>query len=262
MPLNNALQAPYATARTDVRQKAYKDVSQAFPALRKELEDLNIVPIMFASSGECIFGAKKPVRTLDDIKGLKVRAAGLTNNIMKALGAVPVSMEWGDVPDALQRGVIDAVSYTSVEAYYAASLHDIAKYITDPGVGTFLGQCIAINKTLWDSLPPDIRKVMEEVAAEAEGQFADIRSKANVEAVDTIHAKGGELITLSPDELKKWQDLGKKAAQDAQFSQLPAQLQSVGPQLLDAFFAACKKYEPLSTYKTPWEIWNAKYGKK
>ena len=66
--------------------------------------------LLFYSTGpQIISTVKKPVKTLEDLKGLKIRATGRPADILKAVGGTPVGVEMADMYDGLQRGVVDGV---------------------------------------------------------------------------------------------------------------------------------------------------------
>jgi TRAP-type transport system periplasmic protein len=144
--------------------------------------------------------SRAAVRHLDDLKGRKIRIFGSQLQLegFQRLGVTPVAMSLGDVLPALQQGAIDgAVAGTVI--YSAMHYQDAAKYVTDIGQPVAFG-IATVSKKWYDSLPPDLQKIIDDDAAKANTQV-------NLETVDIIaHANktwtdnGGELISLPPDE--------------------------------------------------------------
>ena len=146
----------------------------------------------------------KPVKTLEDLKGLKIRATGQMTDIAKALGAVPMPLEMPDVYEALRRHVIDGilVDLSTLKYWRFAELN---KYVTASwrlGTG-FTFYCV-MNKDKWNALPADIKKIFDEVALEAKDWQAALWNEMDIEGRDYFKTMGGQLIPLSDAEANKW----------------------------------------------------------
>jgi len=144
--------------------------------------------------------SKTAIRRLDDLKGKKIRIFGSQLQLegFQRLGVTPVAMSLGDVLPALQQGAIDgAVAGTVI--FSAMHYQDAAKYVTDIGQPVAFG-IATVSKKWYDSLPPDLQKIIDDDAAKANSQVnpetVDIVARANKTWTDN----GGELINLPPDE--------------------------------------------------------------
>ena len=112
--------------------------------------------------------SKRPIRTVSDFKGLKVRTFGAVNpKMFKALGAVPVSMTHADAYDGLQRGTLDAV-YLTWTGFYVLKLFEVAKYISDVNFGAIGGYLNYVNLDLWNSWPQNLKTLFNQITLEAE----------------------------------------------------------------------------------------------
>ncbi len=144
----------------------------------------------------------KKVKSLEDLKGMKIRSpGGLQTKAIEALGATPVFMPLGDVYLSMETGVIDGV-VTCPALVKAFKLYEVAKY----GVPTSFG-CVSeglfVNEAFFKRLPDDLKKIVEEVGANAyqiagifdahwyDGTMKDIGEKVDVQA-------------LSADEQARW----------------------------------------------------------
>lgn len=106
--------------------------------------------------------ATKPLRGVDDFKGLKIRAPqGMVSDVMVKLGASPVNLPGSEVFTALQKGAIDAADYNSFAVNYAIGLYDMAKYTNYPGIHSLPMHEISISKKIWDTLPDDLKNILE-----------------------------------------------------------------------------------------------------
>jgi TRAP-type transport system periplasmic protein len=128
----------------------------------KEFSDSKIM--FFSSHGPGLLFTRKPVKNLDDLKGMKVKcAAGATVDMLSALGATPVPMSMGDTYDALQRGMLDGMlgPYAVISTY---RLGEVVKYsIENYSTAYFNTFFVAMNKDKWNSLPKDLQKIIEDI---------------------------------------------------------------------------------------------------
>jgi len=205
-PVTEALDLPHGYPSGYVAVQVSNDFYEEFkPA---EWDDVHV--LYFASSPPLVLHTnKKPVRTLEDLAGLKIRGTGLVADVLKALGAVPVPLQMPDVYEALKRGVIDgAVVDLSPLKYWKFS--EVVKYTTASWpLGTTIAFYFVINKNKWEKLSPDAQKVMSEVAMEAKEKQAVFWNEMDFEGRDLFLSQGGEIIQLSDAEVEKW----KKAVQ-------------------------------------------------
>jgi len=157
------------------------------------------------TSGPCVLHTvSKPVRTLQDLQGLKIRAVGIMSDVIKLLGGLPVPLQMPDVYDSLRRGVIDGVTVDlSTLKYWKFA--EVEKYVTaDWQLGTGYTFYWVMNKSKWDALPPDIQKVFDEVSSETREKQALLWNQMDIEGRDLFVGKGGQVIPLSDAEAAKW----------------------------------------------------------
>jgi TRAP-type C4-dicarboxylate transport system substrate-binding protein len=157
------------------------------------------------TSGPCIvLTTSKPVKNLQDMKGLKIRAVGVMADVIKDLGALPVPLQMPDVYDSLRRGVIDGVTVDlSTLKYWKFA--EVIKYVTaDWQLGTGYTFYWVMNKKKWDALPPDIQKVFNEVSSETREKQALLWNQMDIEGRDLFVSKGGQMISLPDAEAAKW----------------------------------------------------------
>ena len=146
----------------------------------------------------------KPVKTLEDVKGIKIRAEGQMSDIIKLLGGVPIPLEMPDVYDSLRRGVIEGVTvdFSTLKQWKFA---EVTKFVTaDWQLGTVITFYWVMSKSKWDGLPPDIQKIITEVASEAREKQATLWNQMDIEARDVFKSGGGEVIPLSDTEAVRW----------------------------------------------------------
>jgi TRAP-type C4-dicarboxylate transport system substrate-binding protein len=149
--------------------------------------------------------SKKPIRKLEDVKGLKIRSGGgIMADIVKALGAIPVMLPASEFYTGFQRGVFDAI-LSHDTGFVVFRVNEIGKYVTE----LFITQGnteFALNKKFFDGLPRDLKVIFynwlrkynaiyEQIYYEKEGVFA--RQKMEKDGIKTI--------ILPPEEKKRWE---------------------------------------------------------
>ena len=201
-PMSEATQLPLLGAQSSwAASRAWMDLYYTFPELRKEYADVHLLWLF--SQGPAQLMTRKPVRKLEDMKGLIVRAPGGMGDYIKALGGSPVDIPAPESYLALSKGTIDATVFPG-EAIRTFKLYEATKYVnmSNLAVQWFWA---AMNKDKYNSLPKDLQKVMDEcsgtVGADIVGKAWNDADKAGFELGKQ---KGMELIYLSPEEQKRW----------------------------------------------------------
>jgi C4-dicarboxylate-binding protein DctP len=175
----------------------------ADPDVRKRLAtfgaEKGIEPLVTFVNSPLALLSHKPVRSLNDFKGLKVRAPGgapIQMEPLKRLGASPVSMGLGEVLPAMQNKSIDAMT-AGIAAYTGFKFYDVAKPLTYMP-GSFLVATGIVNRAWMKSLGPDLEKLVRDEAQKNEILFTTwgIDDVGRVEKTWQQH--GGQLIKLSP----------------------------------------------------------------
>lgn len=170
------------------------------------VEPYNVHLIRAGAVGAESLISKRKIETLDDLKGLKVRAPeGMVSNIFKLVGAAPVNLPTSEVYTGLEKGVIDAADYTVFSTNYQQGYHKYAPFAVYPGFHSMPMKDISVNKALWDDLTPEQQKILEDsVDAFTEQLVTDLRKKDD-EQVAVAKQKGDvTLASLTEDELRKF----------------------------------------------------------
>jgi TRAP-type C4-dicarboxylate transport system substrate-binding protein len=186
--------------------------------------------------------AKKQVKVLEDLNGLKIRAATPTlTTMVKTLGASPVSIAAPDTYTALERGTVDGTIFPweAISSFKLAEVlkHHVASGLYVAPLFTFM------NQKKYDSLPPDLRKIIDDHSgawgAEFNGKVWDQNELVGIEA---IKKAGGVIYTLPAEERRRW--LAKlKPIEDEWLKSMEAK-GLPGRQLLNDLKEAIKKYDP------------------
>ena len=179
--------------------------------------EFGIKPLPCGNSGTQMAGwFRKEINSLEDIKGLKIRAPGLAGEVMQRIGATPVQMPGGEVFTSMQTGALDAADWVGPYNDMTFGLHKVAKYYYYPGwqePGAMLE--LMINKEKWDALPEDLQAIVKS-AAEAENQHIyDEFTARNAEALKQLVNEHGVQLRRLPDEvLEALEKTSQEAVED------------------------------------------------
>ena len=151
--------------------------------------------------------SKTPVRRLEDLRGLKIRVTGgLTADIYRELGAVPVSIAAAEIYPAFQRGILDAVTL-SLADMVSYRLQEIGRFYTVGDINVVLLH-YCLNPRTFDALPGDLREQFYRLLR-IRGQIAVqnyYSGPAYQRAYETRVDSGVEVLELDEGELARWRD--------------------------------------------------------
>jgi C4-dicarboxylate-binding protein DctP len=173
--------------------------------LFKKLEPKGIKGLAYWDNGFHIMSANKPLRTVADFKGQKMRiqSSKVLDAQMRALGAIPQVMAFSELYQALQSGVVDGTEGVSSN-FYTQKIFEVQKHITVSNHG-HLAYAVIVNKTFWDGLPADIRTTLTGAIKDATSYANAIAATENMNALDKIKASGKTTIyTLTPAQTAEW----------------------------------------------------------
>ena len=239
----------FVTTKPDAVARALSELLSESPAFREQYERHNAKVVSFVPFPPNILGSTKPVKVLEDLKGKKIRALGLLNEVFAKLGATPVAIPAPEVYEALSRGVIDGYTGFPLNAVKGFKLHEVTKYFIDFGYGNYLVQEIIINKNKLASLPPDIQKIIEEVNRETIDIYMNVYAKEEQHYVTPLKEAGCNFYTFPASESNRLKNLAGPSMWDGWVEKN----KKYGPsqEFFNRFMELLKKYEPASKYVNP-----------
>jgi len=174
--------------------------------LRGAMEEKGAKVLIFADYGYVQFANnKRPLKSPEDFKGLKIRSIGdLPSELIQAYGASPVFMGGGEVYMALQRDTVDGAT-SGTTAMLQRKYDEVTKYLTINNYA-YLEFLLAVNKDYWDGLPQKTQDLLTEVAAETETWIREQAEKEDNESAKALEEKGMEVYVVPEDELDIWKD--------------------------------------------------------
>lgn len=171
----------------------------------KELSDTKVMYLH--AHGPGILNTKgKAVRTLEDLKGLKLRGHGASAEIAKALGATPVSMPMPELYQSLQKGVVEGAFYP-MEVNKGWKMGEVTDYTTQSFPIAYTSSFfVVMNKDKWAALPADIQKTIEAINQEWIPKHAAAWDGIDQKAYELAKTKHRDIIQLAPEEASRWKE--------------------------------------------------------
>jgi TRAP-type C4-dicarboxylate transport system substrate-binding protein len=168
-----------------------------------ELND--VAPMYFHAHGPgLLFTTPRPVGTLEEMKGLKIRSTGNSAQLVEALGGTPVAQSMPTCYQSLQKGVVDG-SMHPIESNKGWKLAEVVKYGTESfPVAYTTTFFVVMNKDRWASLDEATRKIIGEINAEWAERHGAAWDQADEEGKRFFLEKGGSFVPLAEAEAERW----------------------------------------------------------
>jgi len=199
-PLQEVFYLPLGYKSASVATKMVNDYIAKFNP--KEFEAVKIM--FFIAHGPGFIHTKKPVKSLEELKGLKIRCSGNPTKIVKALGATPVAMPMSESYDALSRGITEGI-VAPFEALKGWKLGEVIKSTTMTYAAAYTSTFFVImNKDKWNALSPANKKAIEAVNKKYVAVAGAAWDAIDKEGIEFTKKQGNQIVTLSKAEEAKW----------------------------------------------------------
>lgn len=170
-------------------------------------EEFNDTKVMYlhAHGPGYINTVKDPVNSLEDLAGKKIRSTGMSTILVKALGASPVAQSMRDAYQSLQKHVVDGCAHP-LEANKGWKLGEVVKYcVAENSVAYTTAMIVTMNKDKWAMLSPENQKIILDINKEWQVKHGQAWDDIDKAGKAFFQEKGGTIITLAPEESKRWQ---------------------------------------------------------
>jgi len=173
--------------------------------LLKSLEGKGAVGLAFWDNGFRVMTSNRPMHLPTDMKGLKMRinSSKVNDAIMRSVGALPQTLAFSEVYQALQSGVVDGTE-GNISNLFTQKQFEVQKHMTITN-HTYSGYVVVVNKKFWDGLPPDIRSTLEGAMKDASAYNDQISQSDTATALAGIKASGKTVVYVpTPTEKQAW----------------------------------------------------------
>jgi len=201
-PASELVELPHGYINGWVATKVANDFYNEFKP--KEFDNVHVL-YFHAHGPSVIFSTKKPVRQMEDLKGMVIRSTGVGASIIGALGGQGYAAAQGEAYELMSKGTIDG-SYTPRETLEGWKQAEVVKYVTEcPEVGSTANMYVVMNKDKWNSFSPDIQNIFTQVSNEWIEKHGKTWTNYDISAIQYFKSfEGREIIALSPGESAKW----------------------------------------------------------
>lgn len=205
-PLQNVTYyTPFGSDNVGVINQTMLDLQRRIPAMNDAWTKNNLVYLNGMALDSYHIWTRFPLTKLEDLQGKKISAPGPSANWIKGTGAVAVAGTLNTYYEDIKSGVSDGALVFATGAW-GAKLHEVAPYITKVNFGAMFAGGLAINKAVFDKLPPEVQKALREAADVWAAQYVKIQTAAVEDVLQKAVAAGAKISELSPAERKRWAD--------------------------------------------------------
>jgi TRAP-type transport system periplasmic protein len=200
-PLTEVMEQPLGIQSAFMMTRLSNDFFRVFKP--RELEQVKVLFFLSASPG--MLHTKRPVKSLEDLYGMKVRCLGGTAaKVLKALGAVPIVIPTGDTYDALRKGIVDGVvaAWDSLETLKWGEIlpyTTVSRYaaVGAPGI-------VVMNKAKWERMPPASKAIINSLSGEYAEKLSKVWDEKDQNTIKKWKAKNHVSLFLTEAEEKRW----------------------------------------------------------
>lgn len=192
----------------EIARKALKE-GKAAQWMLDDMARVGLKGLAFHLTGFKQFTSNKPIKKLEDMKGIKFRsmASPILLAQFKALGANPIPVPFAETYSALQSGVAEGQE-NPYWAIYKMKFHEVQKYLSVSNHGVIVIHNL-VSKKWWDKLPPDLQKTVSEIFKEAEKVTWERSEEIDREAIKAMKGAGLKFVNISPAERERFREATK-----------------------------------------------------
>jgi TRAP-type transport system periplasmic protein len=211
-PLTEIVQVPYLVGSAEIGTKVLNDPELRSKYLDAEHRGVKVLLLLTHQPGN-VHTTKRPIRTIEDMKGLRLRFASPTiRDFVAALGGTPVGVLPTEQVEQLQKGTIDGVFIDYGGAGIAFKMGGILKYSTEmySYVSSF---GVGMDPDFWNKLPADLQALVTKSMTGVEKDVGEAWDALDIPGKKALLDGGAEAIQVSPDENTKFRTIGATVAE-------------------------------------------------
>jgi len=218
--LTRAADLPFISNRSDALARATSELFQENDLLKKEFEAAGIKMVLLEFAERSPIPSAKPAYNVKDMRGWKVRASGAFAGIIKSWDATSIALPFGEIPEALERGVIDASTQVYFTSYDGLKLHEIVDYSIDVGerFATFI--YMAMSLKFYQSLPSDLQAIIDDMSKTSWKFWAEKYANEVEQNAKKLAATKMQFISWTPEAKEQAKKLCLPASEKMYFDEM------------------------------------------
>lgn len=205
-PVISAVDNPFGYPNAFVATRTINELYRKYHP--KELSDVHVC-YLFGHGPGLLHTVNKPVFSPDDVKGLKIRATGTSQLIVRAFGGTPVAMPQGETYDALKKNIVNG-TLVPMEALEGFKQGEVLKYTTmDYSCAYTSGFFVVMNLAKWNALPKHLQKIITQVSRKYEMITARAWGQSDISGKKFAERLGHVFIWPTPEAMREFKDAVK-----------------------------------------------------
>jgi len=253
LPASQIVFTPFMATAPDIQLAAFKELYESNASLQQEWEVKNNVKILlYYVPSDQVGGATKQIKTINELKGMKMRALGDFLAIAEKLGATPVTLSMTELYHAIGKGTIDGFLSLPYDMVIPMKLHEVTKFLFYWKTNAPGGSMEVMNMDFWNKLSPDIQQVLMDLRNEGDAKAYELCMANEVKFTGIMKKAGVNTYFFPPEEVAKIKALVLPGI----YNDWVVRAENAGvvsaQKLLDDWTALIAKYTPESIYESPW----------
>ncbi|HWL23278.1 MAG TPA: TRAP transporter substrate-binding protein [Ureibacillus sp.] len=206
-PLSSVSDLPFMAESSEEGSEIIQQLYEEFDDLQAEHKDTT--PLwLFTGEPNQILSAKKEIKTIEDLKGMKVRSPSpMMSQMLEAVGAVPVSMPVNDIYESLNKGVIDA-AMAGLSTINDMKLYEVVDYVTLTNVSTS-SMFVVMNTDVYEKLSDENKKALLAFAENGPKLTGQAMDEASQQGIDKANEEGITIYEPDANEIQRWREATK-----------------------------------------------------
>jgi TRAP-type C4-dicarboxylate transport system substrate-binding protein len=193
----------YGAKKASVGGRLMYDVFNQFQAYRDEWKTVKVLWLAAAGPNQ-IHTKAKPIRKLEDLKGMQLRTApGAGLELVRTLGASPVTMPMSETFMAIQKGTVEGC-LGPADILKNFRLDEVTKYTTNANLWVLLGHYVAMNTNSYNNLPSELKNIIDNSMKWGREETWKMYDSIDEESINYAKRKGHTFMDLSSDEMTRW----------------------------------------------------------
>ena len=240
-PLSLVAELPPNIPKAEISSVLYWDFYKQHKLIQDEWKEVKVLATQVQVTHD-IHTVKKPIYTMEDLKGLRIRCTSMGKPMVEAWGGIPVAMPMSEAYVALQKGIVDGIQ-TNWGQLKSNKLADVVKFHTRVGAYAAIFYII-MNWDAYNTLPQDTKTIFDALGDTLPKEFGQSWDKDEAQGIEWTMAQGGHtMITLTPKDRAEWVEKAKNASIDNWLNGLEKKgLKAAGKLLYDDKLKAVEAY--------------------
>ena len=192
--------SPCAAQVNRIMRQIFDEFPEFFQILE---ENYNQRFLALSAVGNMQLLSSTPIRTLEDVNGIRVASAGPNLVVLNGTGAIPIQGDLTEAYTMFQTGLIDGWTMFP-SSTYSFRLHEVASYQSNLDFGALATGLTTINLDTWNSLPVEVQNILVEVSLELEAVAGEMANLHDAEALESMLAEGFIEVEFPFSERERW----------------------------------------------------------